>query len=70
MVGALFLVTDKIYDCEGSSLHVSLFIGQLKSTLLKEDSQARQAATVGHFILSWTMELWDLKALNATLEGK
>lgn len=30
MVGASFSGTDKIYDCEGSILHVRLFIGQLK----------------------------------------
>lgn len=35
-----------------------------------EKKAARQAYIVRHFILSWTLELWDLKALNAALEGK
>lgn len=69
-LGLSFTVTDKICDCEGSSLHVSSFYRAVKVAHPPEKKAARQAYIVRHFILSWTLELWDLKALNAASEGK
>lgn len=69
MVGASFSQY-KVCDCEGSILHVSSFYRTVKLEHPPEKKAARQAYTLRHFILSWTLELWDLKALNATLEGK
>lgn len=65
-LGLSFTVTDKICDCEGSSLHVSSFYRAVKVAHPPGKKAARQA----YFILSWTLELWDLKALNAASEGK